>query len=171
MVDLHAVQRLDPLPSRQALYGAEHGIAPFGWNGYARLPEAVGRQLRQEPRQSLGRTGKQLQHLANRHRPVPTQLMGGEDDASVFLPAEGRPCLEHRARHDGRADFRSVNGAARISDDVIQEARRAHGRHDDSALAVELRAGEKGETSIPLHEPSLFVDEDRSVCVPVMGHT
>src|SRR3989454_632972 len=92
-----------------------------------------------------------------------------EDDAAVLLAAERGAGLEHRPGDDRRTHAGPDDTSSRRAHDVIDQARRADGRHDGPATALDRGFRQEGQTLIAIDEGSFVVHKDRAVRIAIVG--
>src|SRR3989442_3501718 len=105
-------------------------------------------ESRRQSGQSLAFVGEQLKHLRGGHGAVPAELVVGEDHAAVLFAAKRGPGLEHCPRDDRRTDAGPNDAPPRGAHDVVNEARRAHGRDYGPAAALDRRLRQECEALV-----------------------
>src|SRR3989449_270956 len=166
--NLHAVRGIDFPALREFDQGREDRVPSLDRDGNIRFLQMILRKRGCQRGQSLAFVGEELEHLRGGHRAVAAELMIREDDAAVLLAAERGAGLEHRPGDDRRTHAGPDDTPACGAHDVIDQARRADGRPDGPATALDRGLRQEGQTLIAVDEGSFVVHNDRAVRIAIV---
>src|SRR3989442_400532 len=167
--NLPAVRGIDFPALREFDQGREDRVPSLDRDGDIRFLQMILRKRGRQRGQSLAFVGEELEHLRGGHRAVAAELMIREDDAAVLLAAERGAGFEHRPGDDRRTHAGSDDTPACGAHDVIDQARRADGRHDGPAAALDRGLRQEGQTLVAVDEGSFVVHKDRAVRIAIVG--
>lgn len=110
-----------------------------------------------------------FEHPCGAHGAVPAELVVGEYQSAVLLPAEdgavgGHLARHYRGAHGGVDDLPSCGG-----DSVLDDPRGGHGDDNSPLPAVQEVPSEDGQRLVPRHIPSGCRGEDYPVRIAVVG--